>query len=519
MRFVLPASLLVATLALTGCVASESDRLAASARDTVASLQALSDDERLSAVLALAAANERAARDDWGIDDALDGTTAADSIFDDLHALLAERSEDASPDRRGRPRSAPAGVDSAPAPTGFDTMIGTGFIAIEWIGTRGLDAADRGESGSEVEEGGGTRIETTVSENGDVSATYSTEVSQDGSSASISAGTELQPCPDADGRLEVTGTTRVRFSSGKATLDISLEVTARATLDDDAQYASSEHDYRYQIAATIGGKGEFFDHSGNSGGELTINRSSSATSFEFQQSAVDAAAALAEMVASDLYLTAKRGWESGRCVTIDVTASADEQNLEPSSETEIEVSPRSTRDGKPTGGSVVTTHSGQGSIDRDGSKVAAVATYTYTASDEKNMFGTLTIESRSKRGVGTTTFSVGTGGRAYTAVGSDGEFHGTGTICSLTETFTFGGSGLEFVFTPVDQAGGTFRMTGSVDGVGFTGDGTYTVNWADSSLATSILVDGDIVLTTAEGVTTTSPTDLTIVLTPTDSCS
>ena len=61
-------------------------------------------------------------------------------------------------------------------------------------------------------------------------------------------------------------------------------------------------------------------------------------------------------------------------------------------------------------------------------------------------------------------------------------------------------------------------MTGSQDGVSFRGDGTYTVQWANESLATSFLIDGELLLSTPEGYTTTTPADLLVTLTPIEAC-
>lgn len=70
-----------------------------------------------------------------------------------------------------------------------------------------------------------------------------------------------------------------------------------------------------------------------------MNRSSGQATLEFAQSAVDSAAVLADLVASDLLKVAQRGWESGRCVTVTLTPSADPATLEPSASVNIEAVP------------------------------------------------------------------------------------------------------------------------------------------------------------------------------------
>ncbi|CAN5398650.1 hypothetical protein BH10ACT7_BH10ACT7_09810 [soil metagenome] len=513
MKKLLPALTLVAVI-LTGCVADPNAQLSESARQTLASLEDLGREERVAAALALAGENEADARLAFGVDRALGGTEIADEVLDDLHAQFDEITE-----RRELTTTfvRSSFMTDSSGPSGLDTFVGTGFVAIGWIGEQGVDSAGKGNVGSDIEEHGGTRTETTITDDG-VSAGYSTELSSGEATAQVSAETDLQFCPDPNGNLELTGKTSLTLRVKNVSMAISLEVTATGQLDDSANYVSSEYTYRYQTGATIDGKGEFFDHSGNSNGDLTINRGSSNVTVEFQQSAVDAAAALADMVAGDLYRNAKRGWESGRCVTVTVTPSADPENLELSSEVSIEVAPHSTLDGQATGGTVVATFSGSGSLDRDGSTVDAVATYTYTASDEKGFGGTMTIETRSNRGVGKTTLGLVTGTQAFIAEGSDGAFSGSGTICSLTAPFTFAGSGISFEFTPANGEGGTFRLSGSDDGVSYTGDGTYVVVRGSDGIATSLVVDGDVVVNSSEGTTTAAPADMTVVLTPTEPC-
>lgn len=500
MKRLLPALVMVTALALTGCVADPNAQYTASARAALASLDGLTDNERIDAVLAFAATNEA----DVLAASAIDGA--------ELAPLREPFSSFANPDEI---IFTPASY-SRTADVG--TFLGLGFIMVGWMGENGLNLADQGNVGTESGSVPGFEGEVTISPEGNVSGTLSGTQSASGTTATVSAETRVQACPDPDGSLELTGKSDVRLSVGTTTVSISLEVTATGRLDDTATLVESDYTYRHQISMSAGGTGEFFDHSSGASTGVTVNRESSTATMDFAQSAVDAAAVAANMVALDMLDNAKRGWESGRCVNLTVTPSEDPGSLEPNAEITIEAAPTAKSDGQPTEGSVVATLSGEGSLAQAGSKVDAAATYDYTAPDEKNLSGTVTFESRSNRGVGKATLTLETGSRSYSAVGTEGEFTATGIICSLASPFVLTGNGLTLTFTPADENGGAYQTTGSVDGVGFTGDGVYTVARDADFIATTVVVDGTMILSTPDGSTVASPANIDVVLTPIESC-
>lgn len=507
MKRLLPAIAIASTLTLAGCVADDGSL---SARTTLATLEALTGEERVEAVLAIAAENEAALRREWGVDEALGGTPSADVTMGSLIAPLVDLT------------SGDEVISFAPASLsegsggGVGTMLGLGFVMIGQLGDNAMTLADQGNSGTQSDSSPGYSAEISISD-GSVSSTFKIAESRGGASTQVSSETELSYCPAPDGTLELKGKAEVRLTIKNVTASISLDLVATGRLDDSATLVASDYTYRHQISSTTDGKGEFFDHSSGARDDITVNRESSGTTLEFAQSAVDSAAALANMVANDMMDAAKRGWESGRCVTLTVTPSEDPGSLEPSAEITLDAAPTATLDGQPAAGTVTATLSGEGELDPTGAKVDAPATFTYTAADEKDLSGTATFESRSKRGVGKATLTLSTGGQAYSARGTEGEFTATGTICSLTSQFVLTGSGLTLTFTPNGEWDGTFQLTGFEDGVSFIGDGSYDVTY-DGAIATNVIVDGDMTLSTPEGVTATSPTDLNVVLTPIEPC-
>jgi hypothetical protein len=156
-------------------------------------------------------------------------------------------------------------------------------------------------------------------------------------------------------------------------------------------------------------------------------------------------------------------------------------------------------DGKPVGGTVTATLAGDASVDPAGSPVPADATFAYVAPGEKDKKASVSLESRSKRGIGKTQIAFdtnapkgyfigpATGGR-HTTTGlgiasvDDGSTMGTAIpadVCDITVSFTLSdpATGGKQVFTPTSATGGTttYQLTTPMTGFQETGKGTYTL--------------------------------------------
>lgn len=135
--------------------------------------------------------------------------------------------------------------------------------------------------------------------------------------------------------------------------------------------------------------------------------------------------------------------------------------------------PRSKIDGAPTGGNVTATPSAGGaSVEPNGSPVPADANSTYTAPDEQGQQGTVSYESRSKRGIGKAeiTFST-TKPAAYLVVGGLEDWQVNQVVCDITKPFTLESPGIG---TAEFSGGlsGTYSASGVFD---FHYEGTYQV--------------------------------------------
>ncbi len=183
---------------------------------------------------------------------------------------------------------------------------------------------------------------------------------------------------------------------------------------------------------------------------------------------------------------AQRGWESGRCVHLDVKAEPGKDSVKPGGTSEITAAPRSAIDGGQVGGNVTATMAGELTLEPNGSPVPADAGFVYTApTDNLPKNAKVSLEARSRRGVGKAEivfqiFRVG-----YVASGSGDGITFSGTTSDPELFFTvsgeFQGGSATFDFSADRTADGDLLPTGEVTITGggsdakVTGGGTYTL--------------------------------------------
>jgi hypothetical protein len=189
---------------------------------------------------------------------------------------------------------------------------------------------------------------------------------------------------------------------------------------------------------------------------------------------------------------ATSGWQSGRCITLQTSASDGPTGLDPNAQVTISAQPRAKSDGASAGGTVTALLTGgEAAVDPSSTPLPADAEFTYTAPGERDKTGQVSLESRSKRGVGKAVVDLDTKGTpAFSATGGGGEWVATGTICSLQQPFVVEGSGLTATATPADDLGGVYILTGDAGGVAWDGSGTYTVMLADDKRSGTMTLEG-----------------------------
>lgn len=88
----------------------------------------------------------------------------------------------------------------------------------------------------------------------------------------------------------------------------------------------------------------------------------------------------------------------------------------------------------------------------------------------------------------------------------------------MDETFTLAGGGTTFTFAPASRDGGTYRMAGVEEGVSYVGQGEYSLGRDTTHQPVSLILNGEMTLSTAEGAMGVTLPEMTIPLTPTSTC-
>jgi len=341
----------------------------------------------------------------------------------------------------------------------------------------------------------------------------------------VTTKVEVSTCPDASGKIDASFSSEARIrASGQAGTGAYVKVSANMSkyLDDDANLVDDQVDMDVHVDQRTfdSYEGSFVDITdtlSTSSGEMgtRVNYRSRKASDAAMQAA-KGIADMAKMAAMQALEGAKKGWESGRCVNLEVTSSPGKRKgVAPGTTFKVEAKPRAKSDGAPTGGSVTATLSGGSGIE-PGGKVRADATFHYKAPDEKDKSASIAFEARSKRGVGKATAGFDTKAQtAYRVAGGADAFYGTGVICDLEKPFTISGSGVTMQFTPSGAQGGSYSYRGNMSGFAVWGGTSYSVS-ADEN-GGSMTGAGTGCVQTPMGTRCRGGTE-EYTLTPTDPC-
>ncbi len=347
----------------------------------------------------------------------------------------------------------------------------------------------------------------------------------------------VAPCPDAKGQFTstTTMTASVTSAGGSTGSNLTVEVTIVGQVDDDAQLVSYDVDTRTQSAEFANSKGMYADQSvgwsvGGSGWSdyrAKVNRTGGKVTDAFVAEQGKWGQLMAVATMDKAVEAAKKGWESGRCVTLEpTTAPGKRTGLKPSAPVTITAPPRSKIDGTAVGGTVTATLNGDSSVDPSGSKVPADATLAYVAPGEKDKSATVSLEARSKRGVAKASVAFDTKAGGYALEGSIATAPAgtqiTGATCDVTKPFTAESTGDmvgTIIFTPTSDVAGTLRFTGRVGNapLKITGKGKYTVNIPEGADAGTLDWTWSVTTYTPLGNRTGSG-PVTLAMTPSATC-
>ncbi len=427
--------------------------------------------------------------------------------------------------------------------SGFTGMGMGGFLGLMTGGT--LSSAVRSMSDERLAElvkdgpikfdGKDGKAEFHFGKDGSLDQSMEFEVNERGLNGKVKLKVKMDACPDPEGKVVITLDVDSQMSaSGKPGTGgyVRSQFKYERYLNDDAHLIDSDDGGASNLRIQMGGfenyQGQSVDiTTGHERGGKPIFAHHEEKGFSiFRPDEVERTKELlrgAEFLQTLIAEVMLRGmgsgapWEGGRCIDLKVTSSPGKRKgSKPNTAFDLEAIPRSKDDGAPAGGTVTATLSGGASLQPASGKVPADAKYGYAGPDKKNESANIAFKSRSKRGVGKATLEFDTKtARAYRAKGGLDDFHGTGTICDLSQPFTISGGGNTVTFSPSSEQGGSYSYQGNMGGIGVYGSGTYSAS-ADEN-GGKITASGNGCVKTPMGTHCNGGTER-YTLTPLESC-
>jgi hypothetical protein len=169
-------------------------------------------------------------------------------------------------------------------------------------------------------------------------------------------------------------------------------------------------------------------------------------------------AKVGRMAAMNALDAAKKAWESGKCVKLDVRSDpAKRTGAKPNTAYTLFAEPRAKSDGAPTRGTVKATLSGEHMLNPRDKKVPADAQFDYQNPEKKDQSATIDFEARSKRGVGKASLEFDTKKGGYRIALDNGD---SITSCDITKPFSgkIARGMITLTFTPKDEKSGTMAF-------------------------------------------------------------
>lgn len=484
--------LLSVVVVLAGCAPAPAfdPRTGAGYEQLRSAFEALSEEEQLAEIARGDARTERALWTIGGLEDALGGPEAADEVFDTLISRVTATREAAEPSDGDFVLAAHR--DDVAEAKGAGTF--AGMLVSALMADAGISLTKDGATGDAVRDFGGAdgtaRGTISAAPGGGVASTLEMSTSYKGVSIQIKVGTDIDPCPDARGVIDPTGTYQVNVTGPDGTgSSTQVDVKMTIELDDDARIATSTYTYEAAYTARPQTPGSVFDFttrsvrfSRDAAGEFHTEELNAAGFWdaEFLTEAGRVGEFFARWVSWSIEAAAQKGWEDGRCIELAVTPSAGPTSLDPGDVVSVLAQPIAKQDAAPAGGTVVATlASGEYAIEPDGEKVPADATFTFQAPREIDESGTVHFESRSRRGVGKADITFDTMAEHYAISGGSGPFAGTGEWCAGAQGFSTVGGDVSTVYVLTSADGGTIQYSGGNMTGGWAGAGTFTVERRD----------------------------------------
>ena len=437
-----------------------------------------------------------------GLDAALGGEAKADAALQALFALYEHKSR----------------ALQAELPTLFDKNVGGGGgngtgsggdagwggMAASSIagGLQNAMGEQAWERAQDEGQSSGSHTETTTNGSSTVDWTqdgYTTTTTFEGSlpeglKGKVTTKVKAVACPDASGKIEVEFESTSDLAAGNGSAQTKVSAKLIKHLDDDANLIDEDIDTEEHVEQTTGAGthvdvSDILSTSRNQMGPTVNGRNRSASNDD-----VELAQGLAKMgrfAAMEALNTAKKAWESGKCVNLEVRSDpAKRTGAKPNTAYTLFAEPRAKSDGTPTRGTVKATLSGEHMLNPRDKKVPADAQFDYQNPEKKDQSATIDFEARSKRGVGKASLQFDTkqGGYRIDISGVGTSTSGGAcqvkpiTTCDITKPFSGEFCGGTLTHTPTGDKGGTFEMHVSGGGGSFTQSGSYTLSGPEEKI-------------------------------------
>ena len=363
-----------------------------------------------------------------------------------------------------------------------------------------------------------TSLDSTTSSSSGGTMTMSGKVSGDGTGSTSTEITIETKAETADGRTatqRITGTVTGPVCPdefGLLDLEISGEMevtgadpqrsrhtfngTAKGTFDDNGEMAEIDIDMNVQSDRTgSDGRAAFVDATFGwqvanafGGGQATtterpaeLNRTSQSVKSDPQQADLDMVADGRDAAMKFALTTIgfrRSSIQNNGCVVVvaEAPGTVGAEQVVP-----IDVKTRHVVEGVELDKRVEATLSGQGSID-PASLPRTPEKINYTAGEKGGDTGTISLVSRSRRGIGNTTLTIKVGDK-YRVDAPAGVLRLQGPVCSLDAPFTLSVVGEiagTLTFTPTGPGGGTYAGTADLGRGSMTWAGGYTLTGRDT---------------------------------------
>lgn len=398
------------------------------------------------------------------------------------------------------------------------------------------------ESHTDAKNGtGGVKSRTTTTKDG-VTTTFGGELvfREDGSSLfglevkteSVQNGVKLtsemtgsvdgNECPNADGQVQLTIKLRLAGESGGAQVSQDLTVFVRATVNDNADLATTTMDIVQGTRQVKSGR-EMYIESGitftDDGRKVvTSNQREIRGSQNVHESmenlneasdlAGDGVNAAYKAALTVLYGSRDK-WQGGKCVQIIASSPG---SVAVRSSTQIPVKVVHKFGGADVPSKLEVILSGESSVDPQMIPRTA-GTLTYVAPGETGKSATIKLTATSKRGKATLDLAANTGGAPYQIVGGAGSWQTNTKVCDIMKPFTLTGG--SFTMKHSGGLSGTVTYTSRFSG---NGGGTYTISLPDGVGKPGTMIVGGSGTITGDRVYKGSGT-AKYTLTPIEPCS